>query len=63
MKSTTEQKVTTGKLRELIDELWIAGDAAILSDYQNLSDLEVWRDYQWVAEIPATVWKIIRSRD
>jgi hypothetical protein len=60
--TTTEDKTMnikpnqTAQLMERLHELWAMGDAAILSDYQAISEEELWSTYGWAADLPGDLF-------
>ena len=55
------KKITEAQLRERLHLLWMAGDAAIMSDYRDVTTDELWEEYGWVADQSADLVDFLRG--
>jgi len=55
------KKITEAQLRERLHLLWMAGDAAIMSNYRDVPTNELWEEYGWVADQSADLFDFLRG--
>ena len=55
------KKITEAQLRARLHLLWMAGDAAIMSDYRDVTTDELWEEYGWVADQSADLFDFLRG--
>jgi len=53
--------MTNEELRGRLHDLWVAGDAAIKSDYRDVDVSELWARYQWVADLSEYHMGLVRG--
>ena len=58
---TDTNTITTKELRGRVEDLWIARDAAICSDYRDMNEADLWAEYRWVSELDETAMGMARG--
>ena len=55
--------MTNEELRGRLHDLWVAGDAAVHSDYRDVDVSELWARYQWVADLSEDDMRMVRGEE
>tara|TARA_R110002096_G_C14175590_1_gene686362 strand:+ start:61 stop:300 length:240 start_codon:yes stop_codon:yes gene_type:complete len=49
------------KLMSRLNELWLSGDDAVLSNYRELNDEDLLNEYAWVLELSERQMMVVRG--